>query len=97
MIPDIHCSNVFLILLLQDNMKIKISDETIKKTKSCNKSFGCLKNEKHVLCQVEDCVNEEVYFIKRLYTDKCDYQISFGNSCFCSCPVRTEIYKKYKK
>ena len=78
-------------------MKFKISDETIKNTKECNKTFGCLRDEKHVLCRVERCVNEEVYFIKCLHNDKCDYKIAFGNSYFCSCPVRKEIYKKYRK
>jgi hypothetical protein len=78
-------------------MKIEIPDEILKNTTKCNKSFGCLKNEKHVLCRVEHCVNEEVYFIKCLNTATCNYRVSFGNSYFCSCPVRMEIFNKYKK
>ena len=78
-------------------MKIKIPDELLEITENCNKLFGCIENDKHVLCKVKYCVDNKVYFIECLHNDKCDYQISFGTSYFCSCPVRKEIYNKYKK
>ncbi len=78
-------------------MKIKIPDEVLKNTKKCNKSFNCIENDNHVLCKVEHCVDNKVYFIKCLHQDNCYYKRSFGNSYFCSCPVRKEIFRKYKK
>ncbi len=78
-------------------MEIKIPDEVLENTRNCNKLYACIENDKHVLCQVKHCVDNEVYFIKCAHTDKCDYQIPFGTSYFCSCPVRKEIYKKYRK
>jgi hypothetical protein len=78
-------------------MKFKIPDEVLKNAIKCNKLLSCIENDKHVLCQVKHCVDNKVHFIKCLHNNECDYKMSFGSSYYCSCPVRKEIYKKYKK
>lgn len=70
----------------------KIIEETIK----CEKSFDCLKNDKHVYCKVENCVSSEVHFVKCLNDEYCVYRMSFGESYICNCPTRKEIYNKYE-
>jgi hypothetical protein len=51
---------------------------------------------KHVYCKVENCINEKVHFIKGVDNLSCSYKMSFGDSFFCTCPTRKEIFNKYR-
>lgn len=73
-----------------------IDKEILDKTTQCDKGFICLNNKDHVYCQVENCVNDEVHFIKCLSDKYCNYKMSFGKSYICNCPTRKEIFNKYK-
>ncbi len=77
-------------------MKLEISEASKKKTTKCKKSFICLENKENIYCRVEECINEDVLFIKCLHEDYCVYKMGFGNYFTCMCPVRKEIYTKYK-
>ncbi len=77
-------------------MEIKISDEIIKSATECDNSLQCLKNPENIKCKVERCIEKEVHFIKCLYKSTCSYKMSFGHSYLCNCPVRKEIFNKYK-
>lgn len=74
-------------------MEIK---ESIKnKANKCSKDFNCLRNEGHVICEIETCINNKVHFIKCKSDLSCNYKTYFGDSYVCTCPVRIEIYTKY--
>lgn len=77
-------------------MDIKIDNEIIKETTKCKRNYECLCSEGGVCCEVEMCVDEEVHFIYCLYDTPCNYKASFGDRNICKCPIRMEIYNKYK-
>ncbi|REE83269.1 hypothetical protein BX611_0556 [Lutibacter oceani] len=74
---------------------MEIDKELIEKTTKCKKSFGCLNNDQHILCKVEHCVSNKVHFVK-CSDNFCPYRMSFGYSDVCNCPMRKEIFNKYK-
>ena len=78
-------------------MKIEISENVINATTKCEKGFSCLSDNLEPACKVEYCVSNSVYFVKCLNTANCSYKVSFGDGHFCTCPIRKEIYDKYKK
>ena len=74
-----------------------ISQEIIHSAHRCLKSKSCITSEDYVLCKVEYCVKGEVHFILCKENTECNYKQIFGNQYFCTCPIRKEIYNKYKK
>jgi hypothetical protein len=46
------------------------------------------------VCRVEESVGE-VIFVKRPTSAYCPYDVIFGYSHICSCPVRKAIYHRY--
>lgn len=77
-------------------MNLDIGEEIKRKTTKCKKGFSCLSGERKDLCKVEFCVNEEIHFLKCRYSSVCGYQVPFGYSSVCTCPVRKELYNKHK-
>ena len=76
-------------------MTLIVDDNIIKGTTKCKKKFSCLSGET-TLCSVELCIENKIHFIKCVSKESCNYRISFGFSYVCNCPVRKEIYNKYK-
>lgn len=76
-------------------MNIEIDDDIIKKTTKCGKKFSCLCGEITQLCKVEECMGE-IIFIKYKEQNLCKYRTYFGYSQVCTCPVRKELYYRYK-
>jgi len=72
-----------------------ISDEALKATTQCEKNFSCLDGESDI-CKVAVCVENEVLFIKCKERAPCPYKESFAYALLCTCPVRKELYYKYK-
>jgi len=67
------------------------------RAKLCKKAHACLKSEKHLLCPVEEIVEDKIPFVKCLNPKECFYKAPFGTSLYiCHCPVRLEIYHKYR-
>lgn len=75
---------------------MEIDKIIIAETLNCNKNFDCLNSNTPVCCKVEDCINDEVHFIKCLEKLLCTYKLSFGESFICICPTRKEIFNKYR-
>lgn len=73
-----------------------VSDKTIAEANKCKKDFSCLKTPHEALCLIDSCVNGKVHFIKCLNRGNCSYQGSFGLNLICHCPVRKELYNKYR-
>ncbi len=76
-------------------MEIEIPDDVIKLATKCTKNFSCLYGDTERLCKVEYCVSDTVHFIKCL-EPTCSYKVAFGSGDFCTCPIRKEIYNRYK-
>ena len=72
-----------------------IDKKIIKETTQCNKNFECLKNNFFCMGKVENCINKKIIIID--CPESCKYKMSFGNASICNCPIRKEIFDKYKK
>ncbi len=88
---------IIFVILPKTERKIimEIDKEILKKTSDCKKNFDCLKNDQHIFCKVEYCVNHEVHFVKCMDVDYCVFKMYFGQSFTCNCPTRKEIFNKY--
>ncbi len=78
-------------------MKIKISEETVLKTTKCSKNFRCLSGENENLCRVVYFMSDKINFVKCLGDKDCPYLESHKKTELCNCPIRNEIYQRYKK
>jgi len=76
---------------------IRISDQVQQSATDCTKGLSCLNNEKNDICKIDSCVNDNVHFVKDDNDRYCNYKKNFGSAFYCNCPVRKEIYNKYKK
>ena len=78
-----------------DKLVIEMDKEVLKKT-ICENNFECLNNEDHNYCKVEKSIEDKVFFIENFNHRDCNNTIPFGKSDICICPVRKEIFKKYR-
>ena len=76
-------------------MKLKISEEIIQQTTKCDRDFACLKPDDKPSCSIKDCVSQKVHFVAK-HNRYCRYSFRFGNEIICSCPVRKELYNRFK-
>ena len=77
-------------------MKYKVNAETLERTVKCKYDFSCLHGKKECLCDVNKSIDDRLILVDPQSNEFCNYLLSFGKSYICNCPVRTEIYKKYK-
>ena len=77
---------------------MEIDKSILDKSRECEWGFACLTNENHHCfhCIKEVAANGKVLFTKCAHTT-CGYLTHFGSNKICGCPVRNEIYWKYKK
>lgn len=73
-----------------------VSDEAIKQADKCRNDFSCL-SDKYSTCL--ECTGKDdisgFLRLKQRRSGHCSYLMLFGQSYFCQCPVRLEIYQKY--
>ena len=81
-------------------MKFEIADEIQNRAIYCTKDLNCLEDDTQrvcPLCPVAKCIDGGTYFIKCLGNNDCHYREPIhGLYLQCNCPVRMEIYNKYK-
>lgn len=77
--------------------KIEVSEKVIFETINCEKNFSCLKNTTHTLCNVTECINNQVHFLECTDNKVCNYNLTYADSYICLCPTRKEIFNKYGK
>lgn len=73
----------------------KINNSIVECADKCDINYACLKKESHSCCFIEKCINDELLFLT-YQNRKCNYFAKYGDSKFCMCPVRKEIYKRYQ-
>ena len=74
---------------------MKIEKIILQKTTDCEKIFDCLGNKNHIYCKVESVQLDNIHFVKCLYTEYCNYKLSFGQNFIYTCSTRKEIFDKY--
>jgi hypothetical protein len=88
-------------------MEFRISYESVKRTTKCPSNFFCLTNVRNPMCSKErpmcsvEVPLESMIFVKdknqyNAYND-CAYKVAHGAGHLCTCPVRFEIYSRYKR
>lgn len=77
-------------------MQFEISEKCVAAAHECKKGHSCLRSHAKDLCPVERCVDGKVHFIHCRHPDTCGFQQRFGDSVFCACPVRKELFNKYR-
>jgi hypothetical protein len=77
-------------------MQFTVSDEIWEQATRCQKDLSCLKGNRNDLCKVQHRVDGKVHFIKWGNSGSCPYQLSFGDAFVCLCPVRKELYNRYR-
>ncbi len=75
---------------------MEIDESIIKKADKCTKEHKCLFEKDSVYCKIERCINSDILFLECKESIFCNYQLSYGNCQICRCPVRIEIFNKYK-
>ena len=85
---------LYFYLIIQFSMEI--NEAIIKETKNCNKDFSCLENKDQLYCKVKKCISNSIHFIECNDDLSCLYNLNYGDSNICTCPVRKEIFNKYQ-
>ena len=77
-------------------MRIEIDDAIITAATRCSDSFSCMSGDLSHLCKVEDCIAEDIHFVRCVDEPSCNYKIPFAKEYVCTCPVRQEIFNCYR-
>ncbi len=77
-------------------MNEEIEPEIIENTTQCRWDLQFLNEYGKPFCSVEDVVAEDVLFIKCKAGIICNYTMPHGERNICLCPIRKELYRKYK-
>jgi hypothetical protein len=75
-------------------MALLVSDETIRNA-TCPHDFDCLYSEAYPLCPGQRLIPRSGLFVQAAFTLSCPCRVHFGNSDFCTCPVRAELYIRH--
>jgi hypothetical protein len=82
-------------------MEFEIEEEIVSQALMCPRKNECLGGQGGLYCKVSILMRgNDGGEIPLLECDKavdCPYCEAFGKSCICNCPVRKEIYKRYRK
>jgi hypothetical protein len=78
-----------------DKPDIKIDEEIIQRTTNCEHDFSCLSGDKICICKANRLIGFDLLEINPKIVNGCRYRMSFGDTCFCNCPTRVELYNRY--
>jgi hypothetical protein len=77
------------------NTTIEIDQAIIAAATRCNDDSSCIRGNLAQLCQVVDCISNDVHFVKCVDEPACNYKVPFANEYVCNCPVRQELFNTY--
>jgi len=75
--------------------KFDISREILDCASECLNHLACLVGT-GPLCKVKKYEEGHVLFVKSHGHQNCPFSIPVRKDCVCTCPVRVEIFRKYK-
>jgi len=53
-------------------------------------------DDPHICCDVVRVLSDLVYYVTRAPNGPCPYETPIGDFTICKCPIRQEIYNRYK-
>ncbi len=77
-------------------MVYHVSKEAVQACVKCPRGLSCLEESDRDLCRVASCVDGAMHFITCAHDGPCPYKQPVWERLLCNCPVRREIYNKYK-
>jgi hypothetical protein len=77
-------------------MCIMIDKEIVEQANLCRNELQCMSGDKVFLCKVATPLGSDIVEIKSKHVRSCSYCLTVGSSYYCHCPVRNEIYRKYR-
>jgi hypothetical protein len=78
-----------------DKTNVEINEETIQRTTNCKFNFCCLSGDKTRICKAKRSIGYDLLEIDSKIVNNCNCSVCFGNTYFCNCPTRNEIYNRY--
>jgi hypothetical protein len=75
-------------------------DKTVReRTLKCKRDFVCCDIGGCPECDIEQEVSNDLVFVKPKQGSAyaCSYLVPFASSYVCRCPVRSELWQKYRK
>ena len=80
----------------ENHINLFVSGPCISAAVDCPKDCSCLNGGDKDLCRVISTINDEILYVVCLNGESCPYKGRDRERAYCSCPVRKEIYNKYK-
>ena len=75
--------------------KYSINKEILDAVECCDRNRICSEGKLSSVCVPLLLVGDDLLEINQINPRNCACKIDFGGTCYCSCPVRVEIFKKY--
>jgi len=76
-------------------IKFDISQGIIDSAAECMNHLACLSGAGRI-CKVKKHADARVMFVRKRSHQNCPFAIPLGADCICTCPVRVEIFRKYR-
>jgi hypothetical protein len=79
-------------------VKTTISAEAFEKATRCNRDFICRSPDWAPCGPVTEMIGKTILTLEQGEYDRkpCPYRVTYGVRDYCTCPVRVEIYKRYR-
>jgi len=77
-------------------MKYDLDLQVVDRAKDCPKGQPCLKDPGFTLCPVSARLAADTLVVHCKGRPDCMYRDPLGDIAVCRCPVRKEIYAKYR-
>jgi hypothetical protein len=77
-------------------MVFHVSKAATEACTRCPRAHACLQESEEDLCSVSGCVDGAMHFVVCAHEGPCPYRQTVWERPLCSCPVRREIYNRYK-
>ncbi|MHC4217054.1 MAG: hypothetical protein ACYSU7_01230 [Planctomycetota bacterium] len=77
-------------------LKLYVSNDARQATRKCPRHLGCLTERNGDLCKVSCCVDGAMLFVTCEHEGPCPYKHDVWERVLCTCPVRREVYNRYK-
>ena len=79
-----------------DTKYYEIDDDVVARAAECEKRHVCLESEAFKPCNGQYVSLERFCCLKEPCDEQCIYCLQLGNESICGCPVRVEIFNKYR-
>jgi hypothetical protein len=77
-------------------MVYHVSKEATEACTECPRDQACLQKDRAELCRVSCSVDGAWHFVVCAHEGPCPYKQKLWDRVLCGCPVRREIFRRYK-